>query len=419
MWNKTLISIIQQNKNRMDNYIQRTTLIAGMVIFSTISFAQKKNETSAAVEFKNNFQSAMGAQDYEKAKLALTSAKGFIDLAAEHPETKESPKTLWLKGEIYSNIIALGQQTKDSSFTKLAGANGIDVAVESFKKSFQISDKFDDDIRQSIYQKHEMLEVMANGYYNNKLFKEAGMVYQIEAKLYDAINETDTNAIFNSSLSFDQAKDYGTAAQGYTKLARLGYRSGTCYTLASIAYRKNNQLDEAKAILTEGRAKFPLDKDMILEMVNTSIDAKDPEGAEKALTDAINGDPTNKQLHYIIGTVYTELKQNEKAEKSLNKALEIDPNYHEAQYQLGAHLVSWSNQLSSEANKLKVGDKNYDVLVKQSTDILNRALSPLEKYLEAEPNNKDVLVILYKIQRNLGNTEKAAEYKKRADEVKQ
>jgi tetratricopeptide (TPR) repeat protein len=403
----------------MKNRIQRSTLLFGTMLLAGISFSQKKNETSAAVEFKNNYQSAMMTGDMEKAKKALVAAKGYIDLAAENPETKDSPKTLWLKGEIYSNFMVVGMQTMDTTFMKLGGDDAIDVSIAAFKRGFEVSDKFDADIKESVYQKHDMLDNFATLMYKGNMFKEAAEVYDTQAKYFDAVGQFDTTAIYNGSICNEKAELYGKAAEGYSKLARAGYRGGTCYVLASSAYRKNKQVTEAKAIVMEGRKKYPLDKELLLELVNLSIDSGDAAGAEAALSEAIAADPKNKQLHYTIGTIYIDLKQNEKAEASLMKALEIDPNYQDALYQLGAHLVTWAGELRTAANQLKFGDPNYDKMILQADDIYRRALAPLEKYISISPNDKDVLIILSQLHRSLGDTNKAAEYKKRADAIKQ
>ena len=42
---------------------------------------------------------------------------------------------------------------------------------------------------------------------------------------------------------------------------------------------------------------------------------------------------------------------------------------------------------------------------------------PLEKYIVAFPDDKAVLNILFQLHRNLGNSEKAIEYKKRAEGI--
>ena len=111
-----------------------------------------------------------------------------------------------------------------------------------------------------------------------------------------------------------------------------------------------------------------------------------------------------------------ELGKNEEAETALNKALELDPNYVDAQYQLGAHLVTWAGAIKKEASMLGPNETSkYNKLDKQSDETFKRALVPLEKYIATYPNDKNVLTILFQIHRNLGDSAKAMEYKKRAD----
>jgi tetratricopeptide (TPR) repeat protein len=402
----------------MKNKVAKTSLIAGALIISASTFAQKKNETSAAVEFKTKYQVSMGSGDIDGAKKALIAAKGFIDLAAEHVETKESPKTLYYKGEIYANFLMVGMQTMDTAFMKLGGDDALDVAIAAYKKGFDVSDKFDSDIKDAVYQKKAMLDPYANMLYKNNMFKEAGELYLTQADLSSAVSELDSTSIFNGSLCFEKGSEFIKAAEGYEKLAKVGYKGTTTYVLASSAYRKGGNIEKAKAIVAEGRKKHPSDRDLLLELVNTNIDAGDAAGAEAALNEAITKDPNNKQLHYTIGTIYIDLKENEKAEKALNKSLEIDPDYADALYQLGAHLVTWAGDTKTAANQLKFGDPNYNKMLQQSDDTYKRALVPLEKYIGKNPNDKDVLTILFQLNRSLGNTEKALEYKKRADAIK-
>jgi tetratricopeptide (TPR) repeat protein len=398
--------------------MKKITLVFGIVGISFASAAQKNVETSAAVEYKNNFMAAMATGDMDKAKKALIAAKGHIDVAAEHPDTKESPKTLYYKGEIYSNFLVIGMQTMDTSFVKIAGEDAMDIAVAAFKKGFQVSDKFDSDIRASAYQKHDMLDGFASMMYKNNLFKEAAEVYTVEAKFFDAVGELDTTSIFNAALCYEKGGEFGKAAEGYSQLAKIGYKKTSCYVLASSAYRKAKQLDNAKAIISEGRAKFPLDKELLLELVNMSIEAGDAAGAEAALNEAIAKDPKNKQLHYTIGTIYIDLKQNEKAESSLNQAIALDANYQDALYQLGAHLVTWAGDMKSKASQLKFGDPNYDRMNAEADMLYTKAIIPLDAYITKNPNDKDVLTILFQLYRNLGQFDKANEYKKRADAIK-
>ncbi len=391
-------------------------VVAGIVITSS-TFGQKKNETSAAVEFKNKYMSAMATGDMEGAKKALIAAKEFVDLAAAHDETKDSQKTLWLKGEIYANFMVLGMQTADTNFIKIAGEDALDQSINAFAHGWEVGGKMKSDIKESVYQKSEMLGGYAGMLYKASQFNEAAELYELQGRYVGAIKELDSAAVYNAALCYEKAENYQKAAEGYEKLAKAKYRGATSAILASSAYRKAGNVEKAKAIISEARKDDPTNRDLLLELVNTNIDAGDAAGAESALNDAIATDPNNKQLHYTIGTIYIDLGENEKAENALNKALEIDPNYVDAQYQLGAHLVTWAGDMNTKAKQLPFGDPNYNKMLTESEDIYKRALIPLEKYINTNPKDKQVLTILFQIHRNLGNSEKALEYKRRADEL--
>ena len=86
---------------KKNHYFQ--TLLVGSLFMTGFSFSQKMNETQAAMDFKK-YAKAESNGDREVAKAALDRAKIAIDAAAEHPETKESAKTNYYKGEIYMRL---------------------------------------------------------------------------------------------------------------------------------------------------------------------------------------------------------------------------------------------------------------------------------------------------------------------------
>ena len=389
-------------------------------LFSTVTFGQKANETSAALEyikFKDNMQMMMmGSGSMEAGQTAIKKAKEFIDLAAANESTKSSPKTLYYKGEIYTGyLMAFGT---DTVLMKEHGEEYLNTGLDSYKQSLAVSSKFKSDIEESINQKKALFGMGINQMYDKGMYKETAELYEMQARFSDVLGQVDTTAIYNSAVCYDKANELNKAAESYLKLAKINYKPTQNYLRASGLYRKQKKFSEAKALIAEARKTNPLDKDLLLEMVNMSIEEGDAAGAETALSEAIASDPNNKQLHYTIGTICIDLKKNEQAETALRKALEIDPNYQDALYQLGAHLVTWAGDVRAAANQLKFGDKNYDKMVLESDDLYRRALEPLEKYITMSPNDKDVLTILSQLHRNLGDMNKSAEYKKRADAIK-
>jgi tetratricopeptide (TPR) repeat protein len=395
--------------------LKNSILLLGVITISNTSFAQKKNETSAAVVYKNQFMPAMMRSNIDAAKKSLIEAKEFIDLAAVHEDTKSSQKTLWLKGEIYASFLTVGMQSMDTSFIALAGEDAIATSAAAFKKGFPLGKKYKSEINNAVIEKILMINGLAGTLYGTEQFEEAAQLYEYQAMYNDAIDVLDSSAIYNASLCYEKSSKFTKAAEGYEKLSKVGYRGTTSAILASSAYRRAGNIDKAKEVIAEARKTNPSDKDLLLELVNTNIDAGDAAGAEKALSDAIKNDPNNKRLYYTIGTIYIDLGENQKAEDALTKALEIDSNYANAQYQLGAHLVGWAGDLNTDARKLKLGDPSYDQMIKQSQEAYGRAVSPLENYISNYPEDKAVLNILFQLHRNLGNSEKALEYKKKAE----
>ena len=398
----------------MKNNLIKSTLVVGTILAANVSISQKKNETSAAVAYKNTYSQAISAGNIPAAKKALLDAKKYIDLATESEETKNSPKTLMLKGNIYSTLYLLGVDSKDSLVLSQFKENALETAAASYKAGFNINDKYKDEIKEGVIEKHIIIENTAINFYNNKKFKDAAEYYSIDVLLYDAINLIDTNSLFNSAISYDKAENYEKAGKTFEKLSKIGYKGPLCFALASISYRKNKQFNEAKAIINLGRTKYPQDKDILLEAVNSCLENNDPTGAEGLLNEAIQKDPTNKILFLTIGSIYIDLKQNEKAEEAFNKALAIDPEYQDALYQLGATLVNWRGAVIAKTNDMKYNDPKIKVLEKQSNEIFTRAIAPLEKYIAKNPNEKSVLTILSQLYRNLGNMEKSDAYKARA-----
>lgn len=379
------------------------TLLVGSLFMAGFSFSQKMNETQAAMDFKK-YAKAAATGNMEDAKAALERAKTAVDAAAEHPETKESSKTNYYKGEVYMGLY---------SFTR--SKNDFKSAIEAFKKSFNSDKKFQGDIQESVFTYKRNFDNASFKMYNDSMYTEASDNYYNSVELLSVVGQIDTAALYFSGVAANQGNLTSIASERFKRCAELGYKAPTTHLLASQALRKEKKFSEAKELIINGRKSFPNDRGLLLELVNTSIESGDTKGAESSLVEALSADPTNKQLYYVIGTIYMDLKQNDKAEEALNKAIQLDPDYADAQYQLGAHLLGVASGIREDASRLKFGDPNYDKLILKSDEVYKKALVPLEAYISKIPNDKAVLTILFQIHKSLKNSEKALEFKKRAD----
>ena len=288
--------------------------------------AKKKNETQAAIEYKNKFIPALKSQDYPTAKKFILSAKGFIDLAAANDETKDREKTLYYKSEIYIGMFTLAQmQPNDTELAANVTEANIKEAHNALKAGYAVRKKYKSDFDEAIFRARKFFDNTGNALYNAEKFKEAASMYKWQAQFSETGGSLDSAAVYYFAVCSEKATDYTSAADSYYKLAKAGFRGAATYYQAADAYKKNEQFDKAKAVVAEGREQYPNDRDLLMMLVSISIDSGDKEGAEAALQNAIKADPNNKTLYYIIGTIYMDLKQNEKAEEALNKAVELNP----------------------------------------------------------------------------------------------
>ena len=358
----------------------------------------------------------------------MLSAKTFVDLAAAHEDTKGNQKTLWLKGDIYSTLMMIGMQSQDMELIKDLGENVSEDAKEALTRAYDVdSKKYKDDVRQTVDRNRTAFNQVGNQMYEAKQYGVAAAMYNEQAEYADCIDFFDTIAVLNSGIAFEYAEMFNEAAASYEKLIAVEYRGAADAAAAVGAYRKAKEYDKALAIFDEARKKYPTDKNLLLEFVQTNLDAGKPEATASALEAIIAAEPDNKEMLYNIASVYIGMgdgkpvNENEavftKAEELLNKALTIDPNYVDAQYQLGAHLVTWGLDLQTAAKQTKNGDPNYDKWNDMAMKKFEGARIPLEKYIETDKENKSVLTILSQLYRSMGNAEKFKEYKQRADAI--
>lgn len=370
-----------------------TLSIGTAVAYSTI--AQKKNVTDAAM-IMNKYNPMMGL---EPAKKSVNEAKGFIDLAAANPETAEDMKMHLYRGMVYYALIEVaGMEAMTGKTPDTAAMRGYaEISKASFKKVLNDPKKSKTrDAQDFINMRVDMYFNMGVQAYNARNFEQATQVF---------LGAYSVNKFIDEDCQSEKCKD------AYTNVTlSLNYAADSL--IDKKEFGKATEL--SKSVLDE----MPENIDAYITLININLQKGDPVEAEKYLNKALAIDPSNKQLYYVLGTSYIDLKQNEEAEESLKKALEIDPNYSEAQYQLGAHLVNWAGDLQTEASNLNYKDPRVAELDKKANEILLRGSQVLEKYVEKNPNEKTVLEILYKTYYRLGDSEKAAQFKKRADAIK-
>jgi tetratricopeptide (TPR) repeat protein len=366
-------------------------LTAG-IAFSALtfgSFAQKKNVTDAIMTFKKYNPMANGI---EPSKKTVEEARKFIDLAAANPETAEDFKMHLYRAEIYYGLIEVANLDAAKNPLDEAKMDEYEaISKASFKKVLEDPKKsYTSDAQTFMGLRSDLTFNLGLDAYTAKKYNESLELFLTAYQLRTFINEQYKDAEVNATISLNNFVDECIEAK---------------------------EMEKAIAVVNKVLDVFPNNIDALLSMVNIYLQKDDVENTEIYINRALAIDQNNKQLYYILGTSYIKLENNEKAEASLKKAIEIDPEYNLALYQLGAHYYNWAAATRTAAMNLDMKDPKVKELEARANELFTLALVPLEKYIEKNPNEKEILNILYKTNTKLGRIEKGLEYKNKLEEL--
>ncbi|MCO5268849.1 MAG: tetratricopeptide repeat protein [Brumimicrobium sp.] len=392
----------------------------GLLTISLISFntvmAQKTNVVSAAVEYKK-YEPSLMMQKFDDAKNSLLSAKKYIDLAMQDATTKNDEKAHYYNAIINYCLAELSGMGKYDDLKvyqndSIEGVIKNSVAIASKKSQWKIevTDFFNGRVSQAVM----IGEMMYKQKKYDMAFAGFAMAYKI--KDISGIDTDKENMKVNSIISARHQVD---------------------------TLKQMDSLDRAIEFISKAMEIFPKSEELAIDGVNLALSMDNLVKAEEFFNRAAEAAPTNKVLFSNMGSIFLnqadkayesfstmtvtspgyQEKSNEveelygKAEKNLLKALEIDPNYAEAAYNLGVLYLGRGEKLKIQAGQMDFNDPDYEAVSQRAKEMYEKAIAPLEIYIQQDPNNVGVLQVLFQVHRNAGNTEKAMEYKRRADEA--
>lgn len=389
------------------------------------------NAQSAKVVSANNY-----LKEYmrENDPASLVKAKEAIDLAAEHPDTKELPKTQYYRGQIYlalfqSNLKAATASSKETDPKKKEAEAFVKVPVDELSKAYEA------------YSKAKTLDVKGNyasdlnkGINDINIYFANKAIYDYNAKNYDAAlasfekafeitGSKDTLTLNNLAVTAERAGNYEKAKQYYQKLADLKVgRGGTYLQLASIQLIMK---DTAGGIETykKGRAVYPNDINLLRSETDLYIRSNRTTEALANLNEAVKAQPTDYILYFARGNMYDNLanpkdakgKDMEKpkdaeekmkmAEADYKKALELKPDYFDALYNLGALYYNNGVILGNKANTI-TDQKKYEAEIKKANEEFTKAIPVLEKALTVNDKDRGTMTALKNIYYRMQMKEK-------------
>ena len=358
--------------------MKRTLILVGLsLLISLGSYAQKNKRTSAYMYNKNG--------EYKKAKEA-------IDEACTHEKTVNDPKTWLYAGEIYYNI---------ASQTGIAELlNEPDAALKSYEalkkaKELDIKGTYKDEISVYLANLTNQFYIKGGSAFQNSDFAGAIEDFKIAYHIAEMNGKMDTIAAFNVGMAGVYGNDPESASEYLEKCVDANFEDPRVYIYYNRAVKQLGDTARAIEIIKTGRERMPNELTLLLEEAQLYLERGENEKLQASLLQAVEQDPSNSNLFFLLGKTYDDEGNTVDAEKYYQKAADVNPEFFEAYYNMGAIYVNKAAAIQAEANDLPLDQiDKYNELTDKANENLAKAVPFLEKSLEINPADAPTIAAL-------------------------
>ncbi|MDQ3046893.1 MAG: tetratricopeptide repeat protein [Bacteroidota bacterium] len=410
--------------------MKKTAILLLAVLPAFAGFSQQAKLVNSIKYYKDFSES--------KDKESISRAKENVDLASEHPDTKDKAKTQNIKGHIYVAIFENNLRTqieKDPSITdpkkkeavgyQNTGTAELEIAYQAYMKAKSLDDKsiYTAEITDGINRISVFYNNKASYDYNNKKYAESMASFE---KAYEIGGSKDTNLLYNMALTAERSENYEKAKQFYAKMIEGKQGKGNTYASLVNVYLMSKDTAGGMDYLKKGRAAYPNDINMLITETNFFLKSNRSEEAMKNLTLAIQAKPADANLYLVRGNMYDNManpkdnagKDLEKpkdyeeklklAEADYKKAIELKPDYFDALYNLGVLYNNHGVAIAKVADKITDNAK-YAAENEKASAEFSKAMPVLEKAHQINPKDKGAMIALKQIYARLQMMDKAKE----------
>jgi tetratricopeptide (TPR) repeat protein len=410
-------------------------ILASALLISVATFAQKDQIKAAEKALKGgNSQEAVNilqaaesasatAPDAEKAQFLFVKGNAYLDLANKKVDADNN---LSLAAKAYQDLISVEKTSGKMKFSTQAAASVTEIKFKLINAAIADSkiDKHADSAKKLydayLLDKKDTLNLYyaASTYINAKNYDEALKLYEELKNLnysgkgssYLAVNKiSGEEDLFATSQERDKMVKLGTHEKPRTEV--VPSKRGEIYKNMALILVEKGKTEEAKKAIAAARVANPEDTSLILTEANLYLETKDFDTYKKLIAEVLQKNPNDADLVFNLGVISANAKNQVEAEKYYKKVIEINPKYINAYINLAALKLENEKQIIDEMNKLGTSPKDmkrYEVLKKQREDLFRSALPFLQKAVELEPKNTDVVKTLLNVYSAL---EMTAEYK--------
>ncbi len=427
-------------------------ILLSAILISVSTFAQKDElktlkkiyskespSSSDMVDFKSNLSKLEGIASEEGDKVYVNFYKSMLP---------------------FMELNMLGTTATPAQMNDLVNSKSISDLTTGLNATLDFEKKsgkqiFTNDIAETIKSFQPMFLNYAIDLGNQKKYKESASVLH---SLYQ-LNKKDQEKLYYAANYAINAEDYDTAFGYYEELKKQNYSGeGTSYYAKNVVSDKEDffgtslqakmdrdgkvklklyvnprdekipskrgeilknialilvqkgKVQEAKTALSDARIANPDDISLILTEADIYLKLEDFTTYKKLITEVLEKNPTNADLVFNLGVISYNNKELVEAEKYYKRAIEIDPKYSNAYLNLAILKLDAEKSLINQMNKLGTSpaeNKKYEILKKQREDVFKSVIPYLEKVVEFDDKNENVLKTLLNVYNALEMTDKA------------
>lgn len=409
--------------------MKKRILIIGIAFVSAISFGQKReirkaekaiksNSYNEALDYLNEAEPSIGSVD-NSMKAQYFALKGEALLGSAGSDFSK----LKGAGSAFSEAVSLDPEIQEQLAPQL---NNLRAALINSAVADQKAERFDL-AAQKLYASYSASKDNSDLYFaaanavNGGDYDTAIKYYQM---LLDAgyTGETEefvaTNKETGEVESFDNENVRNIAVKSgeFVKPEKrvTESRKGEILRNMTLIFIEKGDNEKAVSLMKEARAENPTDVYLIRADADMSYKMGDVERYNELMSEIVASDPDNPEIYFNLGVGSAEIGENEKAIGYYKKALELKPDYDGALINLAVLKLSGENALVEKMNSLgnsAADNKKYDALKQERRDLYLETLPYLEKALELNPNNREVVRTLMNMYGQVGDDAKFKEMK--------
>jgi tetratricopeptide (TPR) repeat protein len=350
-----------------------------------------------------------------------SEARLYLNAPNEVKTVQENGRTL--EHYIYDRVTLIFENDVLQDFieTKVIDPDPLPKALDAFKEALKLDDKgkinkkvLEDMERMKRMAESDAIRAFTKNDYDAALANFELILEASSTEVYD--NYVDSVIIYNAALAAKNAGKHELAAKYFEKATEIGYGGSDAYYLLKNEYIALDDSAKALDALQRGYQHYPDTTLILFELVNYYLSTGNGDEGMRFLELAEKAESDNPSIYFAKGTLYEKMGEKEKAMEAYKQSLEVDPEFFNSWFNIGALHFNNAVELYDIANT-KDDLEEYNKAKAAADEELRKAIEPMEKAYQINPNEKSTLETLQTIYYRLQMTDKYEEVKAKLENM--